>query len=302
MKLILKNSLVFVLLLMNMPSYANKHITLHFNIIHNSNQNYQALIIGELAEKIYAELSLIYDYDISRVMRIRLVDAGRKVKSISERSNSFEILLSGDIEEIISDLRINIKHLLINDSNRRNTPIKRKDVESFHSEISEFVSPGKNYVLNFNESFTIAEINKKSSFAMNGLRFDPKPHSISWFEDENFLLMVLASDEFDYIAVVSLQDGRIVNKFNFRLRGIRYPIISNDKKTLVFTASAGCYSNLWMYSVEQNSLKPLTDDEFTIRSPYFLDDKVMYKSNINPRGDIFSLEFNEFAVEINRSP
>jgi Tol biopolymer transport system component len=95
-----------------------------------------------------------------------------------------------------------------------------------------------------------------------------------------------------------LQDGRSIDKFKFRLRGIRYPIISKDRKTLVFTASAGCYSNLWKFSVEQNTLRPLTDDEFTIKNPRFSNDDgvVLFKSNMNPHGDIFSPEYNEYII------
>ena len=274
MKLIFKKSLIFVIIFTIIPSvlYAKRVkqsqlATLHFNIIHNVNQKYQAVIVGEAAEKVYYDLSKIYDYDISRVMKIKLVETNYNIKSVSDtkRNNSFELFLSGDIGQIISDLGAGIEALIINDSRLRKISL-------------EPVKP-------------IASVK-------------PKKFDASSFEDKKNLLKVLVSKDAEYIAIISPDDGQITDKFRFRLRGIRNPIISGDGKTIVFTASSGCYSNLWVYCVEEKSLRPLTDDEFTIRNFYFADDykTVYFQSNINQEGNIFSLDFNEHHIGVLHTP
>lgn len=134
---------------------------------------------------------------------------------------------------------------------------------------------------------------------LNALRFIES--SGSWSPDgERFAAVVFAKGD-NQIIILDPDNGDITRELRFdEIDSMTNPAWSPDGNRLVFSGSSDGFSDLWMYHMEEDSLRRLTDERYADLQPAWSPDgqTLAFISDRGPDTDLENLEFGEMVISL----
>jgi len=90
---------------------------------------------------------------------------------------------------------------------------------------------------------------------------------ISWSPDARQIAFAAKAGERDAIHIVDVDKGKIIRTYKPKLEGLWSPAWSPDGKTIAFMGMKAGHSDLYLLTLKDGSIKPITEDAFSDLEP-----------------------------------
>jgi len=122
----------------------------------------------------------------------------------------------------------------------------------------------------------------------------------SWSRDGKRVLIAGSMRGRQTLVVADASTGRIISSRPLPFMAIRNASLSHDARFAVFTGFAGGAEDIYTYTFAGGSLRRLTDDAFSDKSPSVMPDGtgVVFSSNWNASGNILSDTYSLFQIDL----
>lgn len=125
-------------------------------------------------------------------------------------------------------------------------------------------------------------------------------NSLSWTPEGDFLFFSAQYAGGDALYLVDVKRGKINKRIKIPMRSVSNPRLSADGKMAVFTGETVSGSDLYIYYLNKNRIRRLTDDSFVQKHPVFSRDgkSVIFSSN-SSYGSLYSeRSFDIFSLDL----
>ena len=125
-------------------------------------------------------------------------------------------------------------------------------------------------------------------------------NNLTWSGDGKSICFVAQSRGRDVVFLIDPKQGDIQREIALPLRGVKDPVLSKDRNHLVFSGQDNESSDIYLYNIEKNRLRRITDDKFCDRNPDISSDNrfVIFSSNWNSGGNIEQRGYRIFKVDL----
>jgi WD40 repeat protein len=141
--------------------------------------------------------------------------------------------------------------------------------------------------------------NSATSPHFDALRF--MDGSGTWSRDGSRLAYVVFAGGSNQIVLADASSGGIQKRISVEGVGaIQGPSWSPDGRFLVFSGSSGGLTDLYLYDLELDVSRQLTDDRYTVFQPVFSPDgrKIAFASDLSPDTDFRTLAYAKFQIAL----
>ncbi len=113
-------------------------------------------------------------------------------------------------------------------------------------------------------------------FRFSGNKTSSREISALTFLSENYLAVLLQTDEGSEIKIVNAADGRLFRKVTFPFMYLNSIHSLNNMRGLLFSAETGSETSIYTYSLKNRKLKKISRNNFTDSSPVLADNEKIY--------------------------